>query len=559
MQESACRADSGPTNLRIESLSFNDIPGQSKLFLQYQNDPLSLRKFYPSAVAKLSELSGRIPEIIGRYKVDREVLCDILLDQNSRFGACVDALANIDLLRQDATVAIVSGQQTGLFTGPLYTIYKALSAIRLADEMRAKGLDVVPVFWAATEDHDFEEISVANLIGKDGEVVLSKIAAGAEFSEWPVGSIPLDYGIERVVSDLFESMPATEFTGAVRDLLSACWRPGETIGKGFCKQIGQLLGRFGLIVLDPHDPRIKNLVAPVYTNAIRNSSEINGALVARGNQLVADGLHAQVNVDDKYFPLFWHDDLGKRRALKRIDKDTLRVSGDRTEFSTDQLTKYAEKETTRLSPGVMLRSVVQDFLLPTLCYFGGAAEIAYFAQNSEVYRILDRPVTPILHRQSFTIVEAKHSRTLEKFDLNFVDLFTGLDSLRPQLVEQFIDPAIAGTFTEVEQRVNAELNRLDRELSAVDITLAENLAKRRRKILYHIGALRSKAYRAAVVRSDTANRQLSSLFDELLPFGCLQERTLNITAYLNRHGEYIIDWLYDAIDLDDNGHRLIYL
>jgi uncharacterized protein YllA (UPF0747 family) len=202
---------------------------------------------------------------------------------------------------------------------------------------------------------------------------------------------------------------------------------------------------------------------------------------------------------------------------------------------------------------------VQDYLLPTACYFGGAAEIAYFAQSGEVYRILDRPRTPILHRQSFTLIEPKQQRTLEKYGLSLKDLFPGIDELLPRIVEQHLNKQSAKTFADVEEKINTELNRLDQELSQLDVTLAENLAKRRRKIIYHIGALRHKFHRAQLRKDEVINRQFREMFAALLPNKHLQERTLNITYFLDRYGEFLIDWIYSSVDLGDKGHRVLYL
>jgi bacillithiol synthase len=202
---------------------------------------------------------------------------------------------------------------------------------------------------------------------------------------------------------------------------------------------------------------------------------------------------------------------------------------------------------------------VQDFLFPTVCYFGGGAEIAYFAQNSEVYRILDRPVTPILHRQSFTVVEAKHGRTLEKYGLSFTDLFAGMDAVLPRIVDKFIDPNTARIFAEAEEKINTELNRLDQTLSQMDVTLAANLATRRRKIIYHIGALRKKYHFRRAERDETIGRRVRNAFTALMPHGHLQERTLNAASFADRLGPAFIDIIYDSIDLDDKGHRVIYL
>ena len=202
---------------------------------------------------------------------------------------------------------------------------------------------------------------------------------------------------------------------------------------------------------------------------------------------------------------------------------------------------------------------MQDFLLPTLGYFGGGAEIAYFAQNSVIYEVLRRPVTPILHRQSFTVVEPKHARSLKKYALNFTDLLNGMESVLPRIVEKYLNPETARVFAEAEEIINTQLNRLDQTLSSSEPSLAENLATRRRKILYHIGALRTKFYHAQIHKDETIKRQIESAFTALTPEKALQERTLNVLTFLNAHGLYFIDWIYEAIDLDDKAHRIIYL
>ena len=206
-----------------------------------------------------------------------------------------------------------------------------------------------------------------------------------------------------------------------------------------------------------------------------------------------------------------------------------------------------------------MRPVVQDYLLPTAGYFGGGAEIAYFAQNSVLYEVLQRPVTPILHRQSFTIIEAKHARTLKKYDLDLTRLFDGFENVLPAIVEKYLNRETARDFAEAEEIINTQLNRLDQNLSRTEPTLSENLATRRRKILYHIGALRTKFHYAQIRKDETIQRQIEAAFTALLPHHALQERTLNVLTFLNAHGLYFIDWIYEAIDLDDKGHRIIYL
>lgn len=559
MQETGCPPTASKSKLRFETVDFADIPGQSKLFLRYQNDPLSLKKYYPSAVISHVDVAGRIAEVLDAYTIDRAVLCDVLEDQNRMFGAGQKTLANIELLRRNDTVAILTGQQAGLFTGPLYTIYKALSAIKMAECFRSRGLNAVPVFWAATEDHDFDEISRAYLLGSDGEQIVFELNHSADFDAMPVGDIPIPQTFAETQRELLGLLPATEFTDELRQALVQTWAPGKTIGEAFCSHIQHLFANHGLIVVNPLDVRLKKLAAPIYASATNRSDEIVNALVDRSQEIEADGFQPQVLIAPDYFPLFYHTDDGARRSVRRKTDGKYHVSDTKLKFSSAELFEDPIGNPERFSPGVMLRPVVQDYLFPTVCYFGGGAEIAYFAQNSEVYRILNRPVTTILHRQSFSVIEAKHARTLEKYELDFVDLFAGFESLLPKIVERFVNPSGARLFVDVEEKINLELDHLDLELSKIDPTLVANLATRRRKILYHIAALRKKFHRVQIEHDEIVNRQLRSLFASVLPNGQLQERTLNVGSFTSRYGPYFIDWLYHSIDLEEREHRLLYL
>ena len=545
--------------LRVESLPFEEIPGQSKLFVQYQKDPLSLKKYYPSAVQSHTEIANRIPEVLENYKADRGLLCDALLETNQKFGSSDKTFANIDLLRQADTVAVVTGQQAGLFSGPLYTIYKALSAIKAAECLSGRGFKAVPVFWVATEDHDFEEVSKTFVLGRSGEIAEIKNEPKKCYENLPVGYVKLDESIEGTLEILFNELSDTEFTEEIRRLLLESWVPGAYFGDAFAALLTRLLGHHGLIILCPLNNTLKALAAPVYVDAIKKSAEIVAALRSRSDELRADGYEAQVLIGEDYFPLFWQAGDDTRNALKKSSRGTFKTKDGNREFTLEELAEIAEKEPFRFSPSVVLRSVVQDYILPTVCYFGGGAEISYFAQSGEVYRILNRPITPILHRQSFTIIDPKHAKTLNRFELNFSDLFDGPDVIVPRIVEEFLNKDAAHAFTDVETRINAELDKLDRQLSLIDATLADNLGTRRRKINYHIGALRKKFHRAQALRDENVNRQVKNLFAALLPHKHLQERSLNVLTLLDRFGTDVIDWVYDSLDLDDKGHRIIYL
>jgi uncharacterized protein YllA (UPF0747 family) len=208
---------------------------------------------------------------------------------------------------------------------------------------------------------------------------------------------------------------------------------------------------------------------------------------------------------------------------------------------------------------VTLRAVVQDYLLPTIAYLGGAAEIAYFAQTAEVYRVLGRPATPILPRSSLTMIERHTGRMLEKYELSLADFFEGLEPVMKRVVEEHLGADTAKLFSNTEENVNHELDRLRHELESIDPTLASALDTGRKKINYQLEGLRTRFVRAQMNRDEAAHRQLQRAFDQLYPNKDLQERHINITSLLARHGTYVIEWIYNAINLGSNEHQIVKL
>ncbi|MCA1575320.1 MAG: bacillithiol biosynthesis cysteine-adding enzyme BshC, partial [Acidobacteria bacterium] len=299
--------------------------------------------------------------------------------------------------------------------------------------------------------------------------------------------------------------------------------------------------------------------APLYASAAHRAQEIANALEARSRELEEAGYHAQVLASANSFPLFIHDTEGARHALTRTDDGKYKVKDLDSDYTAQELADLAALEPERFSPNVTLRAVVQDYLLPTIAYLGGAAEIAYFAQTAEVYRELERPVTPILPRSSLTMVERHTGRVLERYGLNLADLFAGPESVLSRVVEEHLGADTAQSFTETEESVNQDLDRLREKLRAIDPTLAEALETGRRKINYQLEGLRSRFHRAQLSRDETAHRQLQRAFDQLYPEKDLQERHINISSLLARHGRYVTDWIYNAINLGSSEHQIVYL
>ena len=556
--EPACYSTPEESGLRVETIPFDRIPHQSRLFLEYLRDPTALREFYASAVRFHHELQARASDVLAAHQTDRTALCNALQDTNSAWGAGAETLRNIELLRSQDCVAVVSGQQAGLFTGPLYTIYKALSAVKLAGCLSQRNTKAVPVFWIATEDHDFPEVAKAEFIARDCKLAHVESSADQHQEGRPVGRVILDNSINAVVDQALELLPASEFSDDLEAVLRDAWRPGRSYGEAFARMMTSLLGRHGLILLDPLDPRMKVLAAPLYASAALKAHEIATAIEVRSRRLVEAGYHAQVTASENSFPLFIHDESGARHALTRAEGKYSTKQSDKA-YTAEEIAKMALSQPERFSPNVTLRAVIQDYLLPTIAYYGGAAEIAYFAQTAEVYRVLDRPATPILPRSSLTMIERHTGRLLERYGLTLEDLFSGPESVLKRVVEEYLGAETAKSFAKTEESVNAELDQLREHLRGIDPTLADALETGRRKINYQLEGLRTRFHRAQMARDEAAHRQLQRAFDQLYPNKDLQERHINITSLLARHGRYVVDWIYNAINIGSNDHQIVYL
>lgn len=557
--ETACFSTPEESGLRVESLPFERIPQQTRLFLDYLRDPLALREFYPEAVRFHHELPARASRVLAAHKTDRNLLCDALGDMNATWSAGEETLRNIQLLRDSDCIAVVSGQQVGLFSGPLYTIYKALSAVKLAGCLMQRHTKAVPVFWMATEDHDFPEVAKAEFIARDCRLVDVEVPSELHREGQPVGRVVIDNSIDAVLTQLLETLPSSEFTPDLEAVLRDSYRPGRGYGEAFARMMTSLLGRHGLVLLDPLDQRLKTLAAPLYANAASRAHEIASAIEARSRRLVEAGYHAQVTASENSFPLFMHDEDGTRHAMTRTEDGKYAAKNGDQAYTVEELSKLALTQPERFSPNVTLRAVVQDYLLPTIAYYGGAAEIAYFAQTSEVYRLLDRPITPILPRSSLTMVERHTGRLLEKYGLSLVDLFAGLESVLARVVEEHLGAETAKSFAKTEGAVNTELDSLREQLRTIDPTLADALETGRRKINYQLEGLRTRYHRAQMSRDEAAHRQLQRAFEQLYPHKALQERHINVTSLLSRHGRYVVDWIYNAINIGSNDHQIVYL
>lgn len=537
------------------TISFREIPRTSRLFRDYIEDFEQVGQFFNSGGIGIETLAAHARLVAGQESPRVEVAA-ILREQNERAGAGGATMANLDRLAQPDSVAIVTGQQAGLFTGPLYTIFKALTAVRMARQLEARGINAVPVFWIASEDHDFGEVNHVQLIDRDGQLQ-RLVYTGAPTGEGrPVGSIRLEEAIETNLTELVGALPDSEFMPRLIADLRESYRAGAGFAAAFGSLLTRLLGHHGLILIDPLDDRLRKLAGVIHRRAMDRLPDFAANLVRQSTRLETSGYHAQVHTGPEVVPLFIFDE-GRRTAMILGDDGRIHLKGTDRSFSYQELIERVERDPQIFSPNVTLRPIVQDYLLPTAGIIGGAAEIAYFAQLRPNYELLGRLAPLILPRASLTLVEKRHARTMNRFNLGFTDLFAGEEAVLRQVVEGSLDQTTTVVFDQTEAIFNEQLDRLRESLHGVDPTLADALKGGREKILYQLHHLRTRFVHSRTRRDEVTRHQIERMSTALYPQRNLQERELNICYFLARYGYQVLDQIYAAIDGEGHDHRVV--
>ncbi|MEO0557579.1 MAG: bacillithiol biosynthesis cysteine-adding enzyme BshC [Bacteroidota bacterium] len=484
--------------------------------------------------------------------VDRNALAGILAEQNRAWGASGNALTRTDVLRQPESVAVVTGQQLGLFAGPLYSIYKALSAVRYAEQIEAEtGRPAVAVFWLAGEDHDFEEVQTATFT--DGPDV-HRVRYAPDAAGGPVGRMTLEAdALATTLRQLEAALPEGPHREEVLELAGACYRPGVSMRDAFARLLRRLAP--GLILMSVDDPRLKALAAPVFEQEAADWGGTHEVLQDVSRQLEAAGFHAQVAPMPVNLFAFTED--GQRMPIDP-EGEAFRLRGGET-LSRDELTRWTRDEPERLSPNVVLRPLVQDVLLPTVAYVAGPGEAAYFAQLKSVYERFGIAMPIIWPRLSLTVVEPGVAKVLDRYELMLQDLRDDLDAIWRNLAREASDTDLATAFGEARGALHALAVQLYRPVTATSSTLESALGAAQTKMVKALNRLQTKTVRVEKRNHDDIRVRLERVYAALKPGGTLQERALSPLQLAARHGLDVFVDLIGAIEPDPSVHHVVRL
>lgn len=466
------------------------------------------------------------------------------------------AAAQAARLAEPGACAVVTGQQAGLFGGPLYVLYKALGAQRVAREVEARsGRPCVPVFWIASDDHDFAEVRQVTLLDEAGQIRDWRYAPHALPEGRPAAAILLDETVAPLVEEALSSLPMSPYREEVGAALRRAYAPGHSLSGAFALWLGALLP--DLVLLDPADPELKRLMAPVMAREIAERSPGSALALEAGERLKAAGYHQQVPVRGGGFLNLFLVDGGARRALA-LDGDLIEVRGTGRRFSLAEALARLEADPAAWSPGVLLRPLAQDLLLPTAAYVGGPAEIAYHAQIGPSYAHYGVPRPVLLPRPSVTVVEAAQTRALDAEGLGLRDLTGDAEALVTRWAREAY-PDVEEAFAAVREAVAREMANVEERLAALDPTLRAAADSARGRALHQIESLHEKATRALKKRDQGRAERLRRTRDALLPGGAPQERGLGLLGLVARHGPGLVDVLRERLDPFARGHQVCWL
>jgi bacillithiol biosynthesis cysteine-adding enzyme BshC len=508
-----------------------DIPGTSALFGDYLYHYERVSRFYPSWFGDLDTAKKAAQFDFPQDR--RAALIAALREQNGDSHA-------LARLAQPGTVAVVTGQQVGLFSGPAYTIFKALTAVKLAQHLTDTGVPAVPIFWLATEDHDLAEVDHAWLFDQNNTP--RKVSTTAASSGGPVGEVCLD---DIPISELRAALGNLPQADDVAGIVEAAYCKGATLGSAFRKLLQTLLGSFGLLYVDPLAPSIRKIVTPFLESAAVHIDELVPALQERGRELTAAGYHAQVNIETDSSLLFALEN-GKRTPL-RWNNGRLMLRGDRP---------FEPGNGVRLSPNALLRPVMQDFLLPTVAYVGGPAEIAYLAQAEVLYRQLLGRMPIVYPRNGFTLLDGRAAKILSKYELHLTDLLDNTEAVRDRIAAQLIPPTLADEIARLRATLDTGLQRLRTNLDTFDPTLQAATGKSAAKMLYQLDKISRKTARETLRRDERVSENTAYLLNLVYPHRHLQERFYSILPFLAKSGLDLSKQLSEYTQLNCADHMV---
>jgi bacillithiol biosynthesis cysteine-adding enzyme BshC len=537
-------------------IPLSELPDQSKLYTDYLEDFEKIRKYFGVDFSNDEELRRYFAVALANFAPKRKRLVEVLRGQNSRLNNSPDYEALLELLSRDNSLAVVTGQQVGLFCGPLYTLFKTISAIKLAAELKRRfsEFEFVPVFWLEGDDHDLEESNHIHLLNGASEVVRVEaiLTSGEEENLHPLGEIRFDASIEQVFQQVDALLTGSEFKPALMKMLTSYYREGETYSTAFAKTMTKLLGKNAILLVDSYDAEVKRILKPIFEKEFQSYPRTSEEVIKQSAEL-EENYHVQVK--PRVINIFYIED-GIRRGLEPIGSG-ISLRGTKRKLMPEQIRTILETKPESFSPNVVLRPVCQDYLLPTGAYVAGPGEVAYFAQLKGVYQHFGIEMPPLFPRATATILERRIERVMEKYQLNFSDAFIDFEQVMKKALAAANPENIPGEFEKTAADVKSSIERLEPLIARVDPTLKGTMDSTVSRIVYLLQHFEEKTTTAYRRKNEQVLQQTKKFQHSIYPNRELQERVLNFTYFYNKYGEEFVELLFRELPVYAKTHKVV--
>ena len=474
-----------------------------------------------------------------RWRALEELASSLSTDGAARLGRVVEGRG----------LFVATGQQAGLFVSPLYVLYKALTAARLADDLeRRLEVPVMPLFSVASEDHDWQEVNHTHLLDLENRLIRLQLKVDElEDEDAPSPSIErirLNNEVRAAFTELEHNVPDTEFKETTLTPLRAAYRPGRPFAEAFQEALSRLLRKYGFAVVRTAAPYLKRRTRELLWSEWRQREESERRLLKRTEALIQNGFEPQVPVVAGATNLFLEGRLGRDRVLAEGGKARLRRSNEI--FDEGELKRIIENAPGRVSPGALLRPVTEAHAFPVVAYVGGPSEIAYLAQSRVLFELHGVPAPVVVPRASFRLIESKVAKVLEKYGIAPDRLTGDAGAAIRRLLEEQAPQSLQDALAELRETVATAIERV--ELAALDFDPGSRSAvgSGKKAVFDAITELEGKLRARVREKHAVMEGQLEKAAVNLYPDGRPQERVLNPYMYLVRYGESLLDRVYDA-------------
>ena len=542
-------------------MDYTKIPYFDDIFNDFIYNFDKIKQFFNGDYKNISDFHEVIYQKSNSYlqnkQFDRNVICDILKEQNKFFNSSQRTFDNIELLRKDNTFTVTTGQQAGLATGNIYTIYKAINTIQLADYLSVKfpQYNFVPLFWLEVDDHDFGEVNNINILNKENELVNIKYhhyEPDVEKFLTPVFQIDLNSKIQIFIDELKSNIVKTDFSDEITDYVERSYKPGINYVTAFARFFNYLLNDKGLIFCNAAEKEFKQLLIPIFLKELNTFPQSCEIVIDTSEKLER---HYEPQVKPRAINMFFNNN-SSRYLIEPSSEIQFGLKNSRKKFEKSELFEILESNPELFSANVILRPVCQDYLFPTVCYVGGPSEVAYFAQLKKVYEYFFVTMPIIFPRTSASLIENKVTSFFTKYNLNFED-FIDFQNLKLKLLEQLDTVNVENLFTKYKDEIRGLEYSMEKELIKVDKNLIAAFKGRNDKYIETIDTIKAKFIESQIKQNDTAMSKLKSVSDMIFPVGNLQERYFNIINYLNKYSLKLIDFLFEQLKIGKFEHQLI--